>query len=146
MISWWSWRCILILVHHIRNIYVFSWLAMRARLPSCDLRLKKERHCDKVWNMTWLLPERKLVLEDELLKKGWPRHIGSTKNSVVRPFSFLSMLRIVTSLCIILHCYVRIPYRVRGRVLIHWWAFDGQILLGMYKVFWKLREHSCTLH
>lgn len=43
---------------------------MRARLPSYDPRLKKERHCDKVWSTTWLLLERKLDLEDGLLKKG----------------------------------------------------------------------------
>jgi hypothetical protein len=42
---------------------------MKARLPNFGLRLKKEKHCDKVWNMTWLLLERKLVLEDGLLKR-----------------------------------------------------------------------------
>ena len=69
---------------------------MRARLPSYDLRLKKEKHCDKVWNTTWLLLERKQALEDGLLKKGWLRHIGSKKNSVVRLLPFLPMLRVVT--------------------------------------------------
>lgn len=124
---------------------VFSWQAMRARLPSYDLRLKKEKRCDKVWNMTWLLLERKLVLEDGLLKKGWPRHKGSKKNCVVRPFPFLPMFRIVTSLYIVAYCCVFIPYRVRGRFLIHWLAFEGHTLLGVYKAFWKLCEHSSTL-
>lgn len=123
---------------------VVSWQAMRARLPSCDPRLKKERHCDKVWSMTWLLLERKLVSEDGLLKKGQLRHIGSKKSSVVRLVLFFPMLRVLPLLYIIAPCWVCLPSRVRGGVLDFWPLMDRLCCMGI-----KLStvcEHSSTLH
>lgn len=62
--------------------------------PDCQATIRgwKKERCDKVTGTAWLLLEGAGLGEDGLLKKGWLRHTGYKKNSVVKLFLFLSRL------------------------------------------------------